>query len=216
MKIKLNDFFLISNILSLIRLFIGIPIFILLSNNDNVSFILVPVLGFVAIVTDYLDGVFARKFNQITELGKIIDPLADKVCAAFVLLGLIIYRNYPLGVLFLLMYRDILILIFGTLISKKQNEVVSSIFLGKLNTTLIGLSAFFFSIKLSTVLDVALIIACYISIIVSGIAYLKVGENLMFTSNKQKFYFRTFIAFLSVLVLISFIYLAKSINNFVL
>ncbi len=216
MSIKLKDFFLISNILSLIRLFLGIPIFVLLSYPDNTSFVLAPILGVIAILTDYLDGVFARKFNQITELGKIIDPLADKVCAAFVLLGLIIYRGYPWGVLFLLMYRDILIVIFGTFISKKQNEVVSSIFLGKLNTTIIGLSAFFFSIKLSTILDIILIITSYISIIVSGIAYLKVGENLMFNTPKQKYYFRTFITFISVIVLIIFIYLAKSFNNFVL
>jgi CDP-diacylglycerol--glycerol-3-phosphate 3-phosphatidyltransferase len=214
MNIKLSDFLLISNILSLLRLFLGFPIFWLLSKTDSVSFALVPILGAVAIITDYFDGHFARKFNQISELGKIIDPIADKVCAALVLLGLAVFRGYPWGVLLLLMYRDILILIFGTIISKKKGEVVSSIFLGKLNTTIIGLSAFFFCLKLNNLLDTILIISCYAMIIVSGIAYLNIGEKMLALNKKQKVVFRTFIVSISVLVLIAFYYLNNSVSNF--
>ncbi|HPN38534.1 MAG TPA: CDP-alcohol phosphatidyltransferase family protein [Melioribacteraceae bacterium] len=216
MDIKLKDFFYISNILSIIRLFLGIPIFYFLSKTDAVSFYLVPILGATAIITDYFDGYFARKYNQISELGKIIDPIADKICSAFVLLGLVLFRNYPWGVLVLLMYRDVLILIFGTIISKKKGEVVSSIFLGKLNTTLIGLSAFFFCIKLNDVLDLILIIACYVMIIISGFAYLKLGEKMLELNIKQKIIFRTFITLLNVIIVISFFYLNKLFNHFLL
>jgi len=213
MNIKLKDFFYISNILSLIRLFLGIPIFILLSKSDSVSFVLVPILGGLAIITDYFDGYFARKYNQITELGKIIDPIADKICSAFVLLGLILFRGYPWGVLILLMYRDILILVFGTIISKKKGEVVSSIFLDKLNTTLIGLSAMFFCIKLSYTLDIILILLCYAMIFISGFAYLKIGEKMLELTTVKKIMFRTLIAVLSVLLIVVLYYFNQSINH---
>ncbi len=216
MNIKLRDFFYISNLLSLLRLFLGVPIFILLGYSDPISFTLVSILGATAIITDYFDGYFARKYNQITELGKIIDPIADKICSAFVLLGLTVFRGYPWGVLVLLMYRDILILIFGTIISKKKGEVVSSIFLGKLNTTIIGISAFFFCLELNNILDLILIIFSYIMIVISGYAYLKIGEKMLEFTKRQKFIFRTFITLLNVLLLIMFYYLNNSINHFLL
>lgn len=214
MNIKFKEFFYISNILSLLRVFIGIPIFYYLGKTDQFSFWMVPVLGFLAIITDYLDGYFSRKFNQITELGKIIDPIADKICSFFVLFGIIVYRGYPAGVLFLLMYRDILITIFGSIISKKEGKVVSSIFLGKLNTTLIGLSAILFVLKISSFIDITLILACYISIFVSGLAYLRIGENMLNLSVKGKILFRSGISVLTLLVLIVFVYLELLSKNF--
>ncbi|MFH0736904.1 MAG: CDP-alcohol phosphatidyltransferase family protein [bacterium] len=214
MNIKTKEIFYISNLLSLLRVFIGIPIFYFLSKTDDFSFVFVAVLGFIAIISDYFDGFFSRKFNQVTELGKIIDPIADKICGIFVLLGLIVYRGYPAGVLFLLTYRDILILVFGLIISKKHGKVVSSIFLGKLNTSIIGLSAFLYVLKFNHIVNYILIIACYLIIIISGIAYFKIGDKLLSSDKTKRSFLRSAVAVLSVAVIIIFIYLSFNYTNF--
>ena len=214
MNIKFKEIFYISNLLSLLRVFIGIPIFYYLSKTDDFSFVFVAVLGFIAIISDYFDGYFSRKLNQVTEMGKIIDPIADKICGIFVLLGLIMFRGYPAGILFLLMYRDILILVFGLIISKKQGKVVSSVFLGKLNTSIIGLSAFLYVLKFNYTINYILIIACYLIIIISGIAYFKIGDKMLSSDKSKRALLRGVVAVLSVVVVIIFIYLSINYTNF--
>ena len=65
----------IPNTLSFIRLLLAIPICYFLYQEQ---YFLTVLFALLAILTDNLDGYFARKYNQITELGKIIDPIADK------------------------------------------------------------------------------------------------------------------------------------------
>ncbi len=214
MNIKIKEFFYISNLLSLLRVFIGIPIFYYLSKTDDFSFVFVAVLGFIAIISDYFDGYFSRKFNQVTELGKIIDPIADKICGVFVLLGLILFRGYPAGVFFLLMYRDILILVFGMIISKKEGKVVSSVFVGKLNTSIIGLSAFIYVLKVNDIINYILILGCYVLIIISGITYYKIGDKMLSADTKKRNYLRTIVSLLSVVIIIVFVYLSLNYANF--
>jgi CDP-diacylglycerol--glycerol-3-phosphate 3-phosphatidyltransferase len=85
-----KDWYRIPNLITLIRLvFCFVPGLILVFGPDSFSMrlIAVSVLVFVAL-TDALDGYLARKFNQVTELGKILDPLVDKVFAGFTLISL--------------------------------------------------------------------------------------------------------------------------------
>ena len=80
-----KEIFTVSNLLSFVRLLIALPLWFLLDEigNSNASLTII-ILAVVAIITDYLDGYFARRRNEITELGKIIDPIADKVVVAVV------------------------------------------------------------------------------------------------------------------------------------
>ena len=74
------------NSLTLIRILIGIIIFglLILHNHYLVSFI----LFFIAGLTDYLDGKLARKYNAYSQIGEILDPIADKILIVFLLFGL--------------------------------------------------------------------------------------------------------------------------------
>jgi len=84
------------NILTLSRIFLAAIIFLLLMSPDR--YFLAFVLFFFAGVTDYFDGYLARKYNAVSQVGEILDPIADKILILFVLFGLAInLSSYLIG-----------------------------------------------------------------------------------------------------------------------
>ena len=84
------------NILTLSRIFLAAIIFVLLMSPEG--YLLALVLFFLAGVTDYFDGYLARKYNAVSQLGEILDPIADKILILFVLFGLAInLSSYLIG-----------------------------------------------------------------------------------------------------------------------
>mgnify|MGYP001204242916 CR=1 FL=1 len=74
------------NSLTLSRIFLAAIIFLLLTRSEG--YFLAFILLFVASATDYFDGYLARKYNLTSDLGEILDPIADKILILFVLFGL--------------------------------------------------------------------------------------------------------------------------------
>ena len=74
------------NLLTLSRIFLAAVIFLLLTRPEG--YFLSFILFFVAGATDYFDGYLARKYNFTSEIGEILDPIADKILIIFVLFGL--------------------------------------------------------------------------------------------------------------------------------
>ena len=74
------------NALTLSRIFLAAIIFLLLTRPEG--YFLAFILFFVAGATDYFDGYLARKYNLNSEIGEILDPIADKILIVFVLFGL--------------------------------------------------------------------------------------------------------------------------------
>ncbi len=74
------------NLLTLSRIFLAAVIFLLLTRPEGYFFAFI--LFFVAGATDYFDGYLARKYNSTSEIGEILDPIADKILIVFVLFGL--------------------------------------------------------------------------------------------------------------------------------
>ncbi len=74
------------NIITFSRILLSIVIFMLLMLKDY--YVLALILFFIAGLTDYLDGKLARKFNISSEIGEILDPIADKILIVFLLFGL--------------------------------------------------------------------------------------------------------------------------------
>lgn len=134
-----KNFFTVSNLLSFMRLLIAIPIWFLMPGIGRTEIkITVMILIFIGGVTDFLDGYLARKLNQVSELGKIIDPLADKISVAIVAI-----RLYGLGMLnpwlfWAIILRDILIVAGGIYISGKIKNVTPSNMVGKITVTIIA------------------------------------------------------------------------------
>ncbi len=84
------------------------------------------------VLTDFLDGYVARKADEITNFGKLIDPVADKVCMMVVMIYLIITYQFPFLIFFItLVLRDTFLIIIGVYLMFSQEEVFQSNLSGK-------------------------------------------------------------------------------------
>jgi len=99
----------LANVITIGRILL-VPIFlvILLTEMDNKE-ILAFLIFLIASVTDAVDGYFARKYNQITNLGKFLDPLADKLLVVAALLALVYLEYVAAWVAAVIILREILI-----------------------------------------------------------------------------------------------------------
>lgn len=144
MKINYKEIHTKSNYLSLLRLFLAIPFYFLLDHiNEDYSYrLLVFGLMVFGLFTDLADGWLARKFNEITEIGKIIDPLADKVAIGVIVIKLYLIGEIPDFYFWVIILRDVIIFTGGIFVSKKIGKVLPSNLLGKITVLTIGFFLF--------------------------------------------------------------------------
>lgn len=90
-----------------------------------------------------LDGFLARKRNEISELGKIIDPLADKVCIITISLILLFQGVIPYWFVLIIVLRDVLIFSGGVYLKNSKKVVLMSNWAGKISVFIIGLTLLF-------------------------------------------------------------------------
>lgn len=178
-----KELFNISNFLSFFRLLLAIPLWFLLEDLENSTVRnAIILIAFAAILSDFLDGYFARKLNQITETGKIIDPLADKVITGVVVLKLFIIGELTPFFFYMIIGRDLLIFLGGIILSAKLGKVLPSNMLGKITVTVLAFlilliilnfdrnSLIFKSVYLSTL---GLIIASFIGYIIRAFEFIR-------------------------------------------
>lgn len=133
---KENKIWTLSNFLSFSRILIGGVLYYFILNHETSLAIS---MAIVAIITDYADGYFARKRNEVSELGKVLDPVADKVTVGLGSIGLYHSYDLPLLVVILILGRDVLIVLGSLILFKKMERVTASAFPGKLAVTVISL-----------------------------------------------------------------------------
>ncbi|MCL2736821.1 MAG: CDP-alcohol phosphatidyltransferase family protein [Propionibacteriaceae bacterium] len=122
----------VPNILSFIRL-AGIPVFLwcLLDLHQDIIAVLILV---VAGVTDFFDGFLARTWNQVSRLGQVLDPIADRLYILAIILGMAIRGVLPWVLVAVLIARDVML---ATLIPSLRARGYASLpvhFLGKIAT----------------------------------------------------------------------------------
>ena len=123
----------VPNILTVIR-FIFIPSIIGALAYNN--YLLALILFTLSSLTDVLDGKIARKYNAISDFGKLMDPLADKLTQLSVLLTLSIKNVIPIWIVIILILKETF-MIAGASFLYGKSLVVSSKWYGKLTTVLI-------------------------------------------------------------------------------
>ena len=125
------------NLLTFSRILLAAIIFLLLTSSDG--YLLALILFFVASITDYFDGYLARKYNAVSELGEVLDPIADKILIVFVLFGLSVnLTSYFIAFMAsLIITREIWV---GALrdfnARQKRSDATKVTFLAKIKTTM--------------------------------------------------------------------------------
>lgn len=124
---------IVPNILTVIR-FIFVPFIVIALAAHNYP--LAIVLFTVSSLSDILDGFIARKFDAISDFGKLMDPLADKLTQLSVLVTLTVQKIIPIWIVAIILSKDLL-LICGASFLYGKDLVVSSKWYGKLATVLL-------------------------------------------------------------------------------
>ena len=122
----------VPNILTIIR-FLLIPIIVIFAFEDN--YIATIIVLTISGLTDVLDGYIARKFNFISDFGKLMDPLADKATQVALLVTLTIQKIIPVWIIVIVIIKEFLMVSGASFLYGKE-LVVSSKWYGKLATVL--------------------------------------------------------------------------------
>ena len=125
----MSGLFTAANMLSIARMVIAPWMFVLISSGDQKE--MVYTIALLAYISDLLDGYLARVRNEVTEWGKVLDPLADKIFIASVCLGMIWSGQLSIWYIAIVLVRDILIIIAGLFFANKSDYVLPSTYVGK-------------------------------------------------------------------------------------
>jgi cardiolipin synthase len=172
----------IPNILTLFRFFLAFAFWYLYTHaQTDRQFMEAVLLLVISGITDILDGKIARRFNMVSELGKIMDPIADKVTQLMIMLCLV--EKFPL-ILFelsLFIIKQLYMLIAGLYIIKKTGRNLGARWYGKMNTIIL----YFCSIVLILPFKVSLqngdtlILICCISIVFTLLSYMREYRSIL-------------------------------------
>ncbi len=169
----------IPNVLSIFRILL-VPVFIIVVLSDISNANLYGMLIFIlAGLTDVLDGQIARKYNCTSVLGKILDPLADKMMVASALICATIKGFIPLWISILYVVKELTQGIGGFCFYNKVKDMMPSNWLGKAATVMFYLTIFcaFMISKMGWVLDVMVAI-CALLLIATLVVYVRLGLKI--------------------------------------
>lgn len=126
----------VPNLLSLIRIPLGIAACFFVASRW-----MVPAAAaiFLAVFSDWLDGVVARRTDSVSEWGKIFDPLADKIAIGAFIVTLAFLKAVPLWFVVVFLARDVLIAAGGLFVTRRMGSPPSSNIWGKLSSFTISI-----------------------------------------------------------------------------
>ena len=165
-----NKIFTIPNILSFFRLaLIPFIVWMLLIGQNIVAMILVV----LSALTDVVDGYVARRFNQITPLGKALDPIADKLTLLAVLICTALTNQTVLALLIIFVVKEFIMGIEGLVILKLTGTTYSALWYGKASTVLLyaSLLVHIVWVDISPVVSTVLVSLCNAMVLFSLIMY---------------------------------------------
>ena len=134
---KANRIWTIPNLMTLLRLVFLVPILLFLWKGQRL-----PAVGFIflGVTSDFLDGIIARRFNQSSDLGRMMDPLVDKlnILAIGLLMILSPLYRFPLWYFLFLLVRELAVLACGLLVVRKRKIVLEANTPGKRSSFFTG------------------------------------------------------------------------------
>ena len=146
-----KDLMTIPNAISFIRILLITPFVAFFVAAKYITGNYIPAILILAIsgVSDIFDGLIARKFHQESELGKVLDPLADKLTLIAVGICLIFIEPYVLPLMIIMVLKDVLMIIGGTIVINKGVIPPKSSWYGKASTFM-----FYVSVTMVVVMEI--------------------------------------------------------------
>lgn len=177
---KSKDVITVPNLLSLVRIIlIPFMIYIYLFQKD---YILAACVLAVSYASDLADGIIARKFDMVSDLGKILDPLADKLTQASMLVCISIGHKYGWALFALLFVKEIMTALAGYFAVRRTGVVSGAKWYGKVCTVALNaMFALLLFIPIPAEAELTVMIACGAFMIGSMVAYV-----LFFTKHYTK------------------------------
>ena len=136
-RLSAKQLFSLPNILSYVRILL-IPVIVYSYVGLN-NYILSVIIIFISGLTDVLDGIIARKFNMVTDWGKFIDPVADKLTQITLVSCVVGEYPYALVLISLMLIKDLLLFAWGKKEFERSEHVNSSRWFGKACTVIVYL-----------------------------------------------------------------------------
>ncbi|MDR2799435.1 MAG: CDP-alcohol phosphatidyltransferase family protein [Bifidobacteriaceae bacterium] len=181
----------IPNLISFLRILAIIPLcYFIISDQDLYVLLLVIASG----LSDYLDGFIARRFNQASKLGQVLDPIADRLYILFLIIFLVVDDKLPLVIFFILLAREALVGILQLWFSHFRIGAIPVSFLGKASTALLlySLPIIYLSKMIDTTsglissLGWAVVIWAVVLHIIAGVHYFYLAYKFSKTRTQEK------------------------------
>ena len=132
-----------------------------------------------AALTDLADGFVARRFNQVSRTGRILDPIADKIFLVSVGFALVIWREFPTWLLVTLLARDLGIVVAGAFLLGRRDIVVPPNRIGKNTTVVLMLAAVSFVVDTPELLRQGLVWISAVFLLLSSTSYVLLLRNIL-------------------------------------
>ena len=174
-----KNIFTIPNILSMFRLLL-LPVIVYTYMNQK-DYVLTGVLLLVSGITDLLDGYIARTFHMMSDLGKILDPVADKATQAVVLLCLVTRFRWLIISFICIVIKELFMTCIGMTVIKMTGEVHGAEWHGKIATLMLDVTIIIHIIfyNISYILSIILTIISTLLILLSFYLYGKENINII-------------------------------------
>ncbi len=177
MDIRKKDFLLAPNLLAIFRILLLPFIFYFLAVGSTSGLLIAILLIVLAVASDVLDGHLARRLNQITDLGKLLDPLADKLGLGVFVIFIVFHRGFPLWAACLLFFKDFLTLVGAVLLVKRKDLFPMSNNWGKLNSWVWSFTVVFYIVNFNLVKELFLVLAT-LTVLNCTVRYMKMFLDL--------------------------------------
>lgn len=174
-----KNIFTIPNILSIFRLLL-LPVIVYTYMNQK-DYVLTGVILVVSGITDLLDGYIARTFHMMSDLGKILDPVADKATQAVVLLCLVTRFRWLVIPFICIVVKELFMSCIGMMVIKKTGEVHGALWHGKVATFMLDFMIIVHIVfyNISSTLSIVLTILSTLLILLSFYLYAKENINIL-------------------------------------
>lgn len=153
-----DRFWTASNVVSMVRIVLTLPVAWAIATDQ--SWLAFGLCWFAAF-TDWLDGFVARATNTVSEWGKVIDPIADKVLVGVIVMMLLLKGLLPMWFVALVVTRDVIIVLGGMYAQRYTKTVLPSKWSGKLAVSFIALTGVTALVQWMEVRDWSMAVSCF-------------------------------------------------------